>query len=510
MNRRTFLAGLPFAAGVSRAAAARPNIVFILADDLGYGDLGCYNPDSKIPTPHLDALAAKGVRFTHAHTPSAVCTPTRYGLLTGRYAWRTRLTQGVLDGFDPSLIEPGRLTLASMLQQAGYTTGCVGKWHLGMDWTRRDGSDMPNRPSYNGGFRQGREVDFRKPIRGGPLSAGFDYYFGISASLDMSPYCFIENRKPVEYPGAETPEQKDLFFNQVAGVAPSGFDLHNVLPECGKKAREFLTRQRGSTKPFFLYMPLTAPHLPVVPNKEFEGRSKAGQYGDYVAEMDSIAGSVLDTLKSLGREENTLVFFSSDNGGLWHWWEFKEADDVQYGRITPRGKYEKDFGHQSNGSLRGTKADLWEGGHRVPLIAAWPARIRDPRVNERLVCLTDIMATVAEICGIKLPGGAAEDSISMAQHLLDAKSTAPGRESVVYHSVLGEFAIQKGKWKLILKRGSGGFSTPKSVPVKEGEPAGQLYDMASDPAETHNVYLQHPDVVSSLTRLLNQYRSGSH
>lgn len=325
----------------------------------------------------------------------------------------------------------------------------------------------------------------------------------------MSPYCFLENRKVVESPAAEVPEQKDLFYNQVPGVAPAGFDLHHVMPECGKKARQFIETQRDSRKPFFLYLPLTAPHLPIVPNQEFAGKSKAGQYGDFVVEMDSIAGSVLKTLKEEGMEQNTLVFFSSDNGGLWHWWDFKEQDDARYGRITPRGKYEKDYGHRSNGHLRGTKGDLWDGGHRVPLIVSWPARSNRAQVNHRLVCLTDILATVAELCGVPLPAGSAEDSVSMAAHLFDPGSTARGRETVVYHSVLGEFAIQKGNWKLILKRGSGGFSEPKSIPMQEGGPAGQLYDMAADPQETRNLYRERPDVVKSLTELLAQVRQGN-
>ena len=511
MDRRTFLAGLPLALSHSALAApdaARPNIVFILADDLGYGDLSCYNRESKIPTPNLDALAARGVRFSDAHTPSAVCTPTRYGLLTGRYAWRTRLDKGVLDGFDPPLIEPNRVTLASMLKGAGYTTACIGKWHLGMEWTRRDGSKVPFRPSFAGGFRDGRDVDYSKDLGGGPLSAGFDSYFGIAASLDMSPYCFLENRRVVSYPRIETPAQKDLFLNQVAGVTSAGFDLHNVLPECGKRARQFIDSQRGAKNPFFLYLPLTGPHLPIVPTKEFIGKSKAGQYGDFVAEVDSIAGSVLDRLKANGMDRNTLVFFTSDNGSLWQWWKFQEADDVNYGRITPRSQYMKDFGHQSNGPLRGTKADLWEGGHRVPFIVSWPDRISRPRVDDALICLTDVITSVAELCGIRLPSDCAEDSISMAGHLLGASPAGKGREDVVFHSVQGEFAIQKANWKLIVKRGSGGFSVPKTVPVKDGEPAGQLYDVTADPQETRNVYLKHPGVVQSLTGLLQRYKQS--
>ena len=504
--RRAFLSALSSAA-LGPGAAARPNIVFILADDLGYGDLSCYNTQSKIPTPNLDALARRGMRFTNAHTPSAVCTPTRYGLLTGRYAWRTRLDQGVLDGFDPPLIDENRMTVASLLKQQGYATACVGKWHLGMRWTRRDGSPVPQRLSFAGGFRDGRDVDFSKPVTGGPLAAGFDEYFGISASLDMSPYCFVENTRTVGLPETQAPRDMTLFMNQSAGVSTAGFDLHRVLPECGRKARAFLEKQ-SAAKPFFLYMPLPAPHLPVVPNKEFEGRSKAGLYGDYVMEMDAVAGSILDTLKSKGLDRNTLVMFSSDNGGLWHWWDFVEADDVAYGKITPRGKYEKDHGHQSNGILRGTKADVWDGGHRVPLITAWPDHIAPGRVSDRLVCLTDFLATCAGICGVPLPRDAAEDSFSMLPILFGGTDVKAPRHDIIYHSSRGEFSIQDGDWKLILVRGSGGFSAPVRIEPKEGEARGQLYNMAQDPRETRNVYLEYPDIVARLSALLQKYRQA--
>jgi arylsulfatase A-like enzyme len=504
LHRRRFLQAL---AGAALGATARPNIVFILADDLGYGDLSCYNAQSKIPTPHLDALARGGLRFTNAHTPSAVCTPSRYGLLTGRYAWRTRLTQGVLDGFDPPLIEKNRMTVASMLRQQGYATACVGKWHLGMQWTRQDGTPVPFRPSFEGGFRDGRDVDYTKPISGGPTSTGFDYYFGISASLDMSPYCFMENDRTVGLPGVRSERDVSLFMNQVAGVKTGGFDLHTVLPECGRKARAFLEKQTAA-KPFFLYMPLSAPHLPIVPNREFEGRSKAGLYGDLVVEMDAVAGSVLDTLKSKGLDRNTLVFFSSDNGGLWHWWDFVEADDVAHGRITPRGQYVKDHGHQGNGILRGTKADIWDGGHRVPLIAAWPGHIPAGRVSDKLVCLIDFMATSAEVCGVPLPQDAAEDSFSMLPVLLRPEDAKPVRRDIIYHSSRGEFSIQEGDWKLILTRGSGGFSSPVRLEPKQGEARGQLFNMSKDPQETRNVYLEHPDVVARLAGLLQKYRQA--
>ena len=500
-NRREFLAA---AAGLAAGSSALPNIVFILADDLGYGDLKCYNAASKIPTPNLDRLASQGMRFTDAHTPSAVCTPTRYGLLTGRYAWRTRLTQGVLDGFDPPLIENGRLTVASLLKRYGYATACVGKWHLGMQWTNQDGTSVPFRESFQSGFRPGYDVDYSKPATGGPNAAGFDWYFGISASLDMSPYCFVDNGRSVGIPDVKTPDNRTLFMNQVPGMKTRDFRLEDVLPVCTRKAVEFINRQKAGGKPFFLYMPLSAPHLPVVPNKQYEGRSQAGKYGDFVVEMDAAVGAVLNTLEATGAAANTLVFFTSDNGGLWHWWDFREADDVARGKISARGNHVKDFGHQSNASMRGTKADVWEGGHRVPFLVRWPGRIKPGATSDQLICLTDFIATCAEITGARLPADAGEDSYSMVPLLTGSQAKGPVRPDVICHSLRGEFVVRQGDWKLILTRGSGGFSAPVTV---EGEPKGQLYNLKTDPRETRNVYAENPAIVAKLTKLLDRYRA---
>lgn len=495
MTRRLFFASTALAAQVSR----RPNIVVILADDLGYGDLGCYNAQSKIPTPHLDRMAAAGMRFTDAHTPSSVCTPTRYGLLTGRYAWRSRLKEGVLDGFDPPLLEPGRVTAASLLKSQGYRTACIGKWHLGMQWTRRDGTPMPDR-DVTKGFRPGTEVDFTKPVTGGPLDHGFDYYYGISASLDMPPYCFIESRQVTALPEEAAPENKSLLMNQPPGVQAKGFELKSVLPAIGAKAIEFIGRQGG---PYFLYLPLSAPHLPVVPNQEFTGKSQAGAYGDFVVEMDALVGQVLAAIDRSAQAANTLVLFTSDNAGLWHWWNFEEADDRKLGKRTPRSQQQFTLGHQSNGPLRGTKADIWEGGHRVPLLARWPARVKRGAVSDHLVCLTDLVATVAEITGAKNPG---PDSVSFLATLQGGKSAR--RTEVVHHSHRAHFAIRQGDWKLAPLRGSGGFSAPQKVTPGEGEPAGQLYNLKDDPQETKNVYLEHPEVVARLAKRLEEIRGA--
>jgi len=507
LTRRQLLSLASTLAVPLRAAPVLPNIVVILADDMGYGDPQCYNRQSKIPTPNIDRLAASGMRFTDAHTPSAVCTPTRYGLLTGCYCWRSRLKEGVLDGFDPDLIEKGRLTLPAMLKEKGYTTTCIGKWHLGMQWTRRDGTRVPQRGESQAGFRDGFDVDYSKPIGGGPTSVGFDSYFGIAGSLDMAPYCFIENQHAVGVPDIKSAENKDLFMNQVPGLTTKDFTLEGVLPALTARATGFIGRQKGASKPFFLYLPLNSPHLPIVPNKEFEGRSKAGRYGDFVAETDASIGKVLDALDAAGVADNTLVLFTSDNGGLWHWWKFEEADDVAQGKITPRGKNVQDFGHQSNGQFRGTKADIWEGGHRVPFIARWPGKIKAGGVSNELVGLVDLMATVAEITGTTLPRDAAEDSFSLLPALLHEKPAKPVRDHSVFHSVRGMFSIEQGDWKLIMQRGSGGFSVPRLVEPKAAEPVGQLYNIRTDPHETRNVYRDHPDIVAGLTSLLEKIRS---
>lgn len=507
---KTILAALlPLACTAAlAAAAATPNIIVILADDLGYGDLRCYQPASKIPTPHLDRLAADGVRFTDAHTPSAVCTPTRYGLLTGRYSWRTTLKRGVLDGFDPSLIEPGRVTLAALLKQQGYVTACVGKWHLGMTWTRKDGTPMISRQEAKVGIhRGGEEIDYTRETRGGPLEQGFDSWFGISASLDMSPYAFIEGRRVTELPTDVQPGFRENALSTSTGAKAPGFKLEDVLPEFTRRAVGFVESRAGKPEPFFLYFPLPSPHLPVVPTAEWQGRTGAGIYADFTAQTDATVGAVLSALERTRQAENTLVLFSSDNGGLWHRWEPRERDDVAGYKPTPRGTYNLDHGHRSNAGLRGTKADIWEGGHRVPLIVRWPARVK-PAVSDALVELNDLYATVAEIIGRKLSDDMAEDSFSFLPVLTGAPTAGPRRTFAVHHAISGLFALREGPWKYIPARGSGGFSFPKTVQAKPGEPTSQLYRLDTDLAETQNLAAEEPAVAQRLAARLEQIKSS--
>jgi arylsulfatase A len=452
------------------SVASRPNFVFILADDLGYGDLGCYNAQSKIPTPHCDRLAEHGIRFTDAHSPSAVCTPTRYGILTGRYSWRTRLKSGVLQGYDPVLIESGRLTVASLLKQHGYATAGIGKWHLGL------GEVKP--------------TDYDRPFTAGPNSAGFDYFFGIPSSLDFPPYVFVENDRVVERPTAmiEASEMRRRGgggFWRAGAIAP-GFKHEDVLPAITDKAAEFISRQTKA-RPFVLYFAASAPHTPWMPTAEFRGKSRAGYYGDFVHQTDAAIGRVLAELSARGLADNTLVVLTSDNGAHW-----LPSDINQYE-------------HRANGSLRGQKADLWEGGHRVPFIARWPGKIKPGTTSDETVCLTDLFRTTAGILNIKLPADAGEDSFNVLPALLGSKLDTP-RPPIVHQSGDGTLAIRQGPWKLCTALGSRGFSEPRSPQATAGGPKGQLYNLADDPAESHNVWMENPEVVQRLTAVLEHIK----
>lgn len=479
------------------AARPRPNIVLILADDLGYGDVSCNNPRSKISTPFVDRLAAQGMRFTDAHTPSAVCSPTRYGLMTGRYAWRGALKNGVLDGFDPPLIERDRTTIAALLQRNGYETACIGKWHLGMQWTEKSGKPFPGRtPPGKGEFYAGTDIDLTKPVTGGPNAVGFDYYYGISASLDMSPYCFIENDRALLQGGTAVATKaasgEPLFRNERVGYGSADFTVEGVIPRLTQKAVEFIRKPRPKDKPYFLYVPLTSPHMPVVPNRDVEGASQAGRYGDFVVEMDRTVGRILEAVGG----SDTIVIFTSDNGGLFHSWTPEETDDKAGYKPTPRGLEVAKYGHYGNGDLRGTKADIWEGGHRVPFLVRWPGKVKPGTVSPALLGLTDLYATLAGVAGAKVPPGNAEDSIS--QLAVFTEKAKEVRKSIVHHSIRGVFSLREGSWKYVPSRGSGGFSSPQEVKAE----GGQLYNLAVDPRETRNLYSTNPEKVKQMSALL--------
>lgn len=475
------------------AGSPRPNVVYILADDLGYGDVRAMNPEGKIPTPHMDRLAAEGMAFTDAHSGSAVCTPTRYGILTGRYSWRSRLQSGVLGGLSPRLVEPGRMTVASLLAQHGYHTACVGKWHLGMNWHVLPGKTVSELSIET--REQVWNVDFSRPLSDGPNALGFEYYFGIAASLDMVPYTFIENDRVTALPT----EDRDfpLVLGRPTGrcrqgpTAP-GFDVADVLPAIIQKAVGYIDQRAEAARqgePFFLYLPLTAPHTPIVPTEPWQGKSGLNMYGDFVMQTDAAVGQVLDALDRNALTDNTLVFFTSDNGC---------SPQADFPALLAQG-------HQPSYVFRGHKADIYEGGHRIPLLVRWPGRVKPGTRCDQLVCLTDLMATCADILGTKLPDDAGEDSVSLLPALL-GKLQGPLREAVVHHSVDGTFAIREGRWKLILGPGSGGWSYPRPGRDDTSElPLVQLYDLGSDLGEQQNVQHEHPEVVERLTRLLEKY-----
>jgi arylsulfatase A-like enzyme len=456
------------------AAADRPNIIVILADDQGFGDLGANNPQSKIATPQLDALAKGGIRFTDGHTSSGVCTPTRYSLLTGRYHWRTKLQSGVLGGFSTPLIAKDRLTLAGLLKQQGYATGCFGKWHLGMSFPLKNGGIADDGGNFGKAFQDAASVDYGRDIVDGPLEHGFDAYFGISASLDMPPFVWIKDRRVTEIPSATKTWLR-------SGPAGPKFEAVDVMPSVIDQTIAFIEAQRKAdpAKPFFAYVPLNAPHTPIVPTKEFQGSSGISPYADFVKQVDHDVGRLLASLDKQGLTENTLVIFTSDNG-------CSPAADIPTLQKA---------GHEPNHIYRGHKADLYEGGHRVPFLVRWPAQVK-PGVSNALVGQIDFLATFAEITGASVPATMAEDSVSFLPVLRGEKPTV--RQGIVSQSINGSFAFRDGQWKLLLSAGSAGWSSPKPGPEEAGLPPVQLYDLSKDPGERNNLQAEFPERVASM------------
>jgi arylsulfatase A len=460
MKRRSFCKAAIFAfatlavgAGSAIAAEKQPNILFVMLDDMGYGDVRCFNPDSKIPTPNIDRLARDGMRFTDAHTAGGTCVPSRFGFLTGCYALDNR-------GYDKT-IRRGRVTLASFLKDQGYSTGMVGKWHNGFwNWNNKD----PNVPDR---------------LEGGPHGCGFDYYFGLPHSLDIQPFLYIENdravAKPSERIGASNSEAEGWTkiqgaFWREGDIAP-GFKHAEVLGKLTEKSIGFINEQKAD-KPFFLYVALTGPHTPWLPGKAFAGKSDVGMYGDFMMEIDDCIGRIFQTLEKTGAAENTLICLSSDNGPVWY------PQDVEK------------FGHDSVGLLRGMKGDVFEGGHRVPFIASWPGKIPASSTCGETICLTDMMSTYAAVTGTGLPEGAGLDSVNLLP--LMQGGNGPVRETTVHK---GKFlGLRKGKYKYMEKPGSGGFS---NVETSKNDPP-QLYDLEKDLAETKNLYKAMPEKAAEL------------
>jgi len=447
-----------------------PNILIILADDLGYGDLSSFNPDSKISTPNIDAIAENGMKFTNAHAAGTWCVPSRYGLLTGRFPFRNNRE------YTESMIAPDRETMGKFLQKNGYQTACVGKWHQGI-------------------INEKNPVEGAR-IEGGPVDKGFDYFYGIPASLDIPPYYYIENDQIVSYPSDSVGDNYSEGWSPIQGAfwrggkTPSDFRHDNVLETLTEKVNGYLEeyKREESANPFFMYFPMTAPHTPWLPDEAFAGKSGAGMYGDFVMQVDHYVGTILKKLEDLGLSEDTIVMFASDNGPVWF------PNNVS------------DFDHNSVGPLSGMKADVLEGGHRMPFIVSWPGQVAPGTESDALVCFTDIFSTVSDVLQKPLSAAAGEDSVSFLSLLKgEVKTDRPP----VIHSNGGLESIIHGGWKYINGKGPGGFTNriegdfPNILPRDEHE--GQLYHLAEDIGERENLYAQNPEKVKELSDMLSMY-----
>jgi arylsulfatase A len=490
-------------AGISTAAENKPNILFILADDLGYGDVACYNTKAKAPTPQLDALARQGMRFTDAHSPSTVCTPTRYSLLTGRMAFRTG-KGGVFTGVGgPCLIEPERLTLGGMLKEQGYTTAMFGKWHIGMTFYDQDGQ-----PINQGGIKGVKRIDYARPATGAPIQRGFDQFYGtVSCPTTDWLYAYVDgDRIPVPPTGlldkTNLPKHPYANDNRRGMIAPN-FDVEEVDLVFLKKSQAFLRHhvKQNPAKPFFLFHSMQAVHLPSFPADAFKGKTQAGPHGDFIFEMDWIVGELMKTLDELDIADNTLVMFGSDNG--------PEVPTV----IAMR----RDHQHDGARPWRGVKRDQWEGGHRTPFIVRWPGKVKAGTVCDEPLNLTDVFATCAAIVDADLPNDVAEDSFNMLPVLLGTQGKQRVRPYLIQQTWSLKMSLRKGDWKLLNHKGSGGSNYErdgewglKQYAIADTDPnaPGQLYNLASNPGETINVYSKHPEVVTELKALLEEAKTS--
>lgn len=472
----------------------RPNIIIIYTDDQGYGDMSGLNPDAKFKTPNMDRIALEGAIFTDGHSSDAVCTPSRYSLLTGRYSWRTSLKKGVLEADGPCLIEKDRMTIASLLQENGYNTAMVGKWHLQMEFAGE-----------KGGHR-----DWSAPFAEGPIEHGFDYFFGIPASMNYGILTYLENDRVLDPPVLWTKKKKvtdprsfrdyvrpnDYRMTPPYETAPEGkgwievapsFNDELVLETFAAKAVDYINKVAKDEKPFFLYFPITSPHLPHCTHPDFKGRSNCGNYGDFMEETDFRVGQILAALDANGIADNTLVIFSSDNGA---------ETNYSYQRET--------YDHYSSLNFKGGKRDIYEGGHRVPFLMKWPKGIKAGTKVNVPVCQTDYLATIADIIDVELPVSAGVDSYSLMPAITEESSDSSLRGAVIHHSVTGHFAIREGKWKLNMLRGSGGSLKPVFIEPATGEPLYELYNLEEDPGESTNLYNEHPEIAKQLKERITE------
>ena len=461
-------------ASIGNAADNKPNIIVILADDMGIDSVSALNDKMGLKTPAIDQLAREGMSFSDAHSTSAVCTPTRYSVLTGRYNWRSRLKRGIVGQWERPLIEDQRLTLPEMLRGHGYDTACIGKWHLGWHWPKKGG----------GATERLDEIDFTAAVKGGPNDHGFDYYFGDDVP-NWPPYVWRENDRLL---GEITTRMKaGAMVGVSAGPAVTDWDFRAVLSEYAKRCSNYVRQRANQERPFFLYFPMPSPHTPIAPHNDFRGKTKVSEYADFLFQTDWAVGELLSALKETGQADNTLVIFTCDNG---------TSPKANFAELDAAGVH-------LNEHWRGWKADAYEGGHRVPFIVRWPGQIKGDSNSEQTVTLADIMATCAAVVGHELAADAAEDSVSLLPTLRGDNVREPLHEVVVHHSVSGHFAIRRGKWKLLLCRGSGGWSPPREpAAATQNLPPVQLFDLHNDPKETRNLQADHPDVVAQLTSAL--------
>ena len=447
-----------------------PNIILILGDDMGIDAVSAFNAKLGMKTPAIDRLASEGMSFTDAHSTSGVCSPTRYAVLTGRYNWRSRLKRGIVGKWERPLIEDSRLTLPEMLRARGYDTACIGKWHLGWNWPKKGGGTTTTL----------QDVDFSAPVGGGPNAHGFDYYFGDDVP-NWPPYAWRENDRVLG--DVDSAMKAGAMVGVSAGPAVKDWDFRAVLAEYGERVAKHVRRQAGKKKPFFLFFPMPSPHTPIAPHADIRGKTGISEYADFLAQTDAVIGQVLKALDEASLTENTLVIFTCDNG---------TSPKCDFAQLEKKGVHLREH-------WRGWKADAYEGGHRVPFVVRWPGRVAPGARSAQTITLADVMATCADVVGHDLPEDAAEDSASLLG-ILTGQSDKPVHDAVVHHSSSGRFAIRKGRWKLLLCRGSGGWSPPQEGPAaKRNLPPVQLYDLESDPKETRNLQAQKPELVKQLT-----------
>ncbi len=480
----------------SKAKDKLPNIVIIYADDMGYGDLNCQNSKSKIPTPNLDQLASEGMRFTDAHSSSGICSPSRFALLTGTYHWRRQ--HDIVGAFGTPFFKDSDITLPQVLKTQGYTTACIGKWHLGWDWP------FINEPSGEvmqwGNLQEvylPEDIDWSEPIAGGPLSRGFDYYFG-DGTINFPPYAWVENDRIIDVPTEEMDidsigfDTKEGEWEFRPGPKITGWNPYKVLPTLTQKTVEWISEQEENI-PFFLYFALPCPHAPIIPNNEFDGKSQAGGYGDFIVQTDWVVGQVLNALKEKGYEDNTLIIFSADNGPEAYAW--KRAEN---------------YGHYSMGDFRGLKRDVWEGGHHVPFIIKWSGQIKEGSISDEVISQLDIMASLASITGIELPENAAPDSYNFLPVLKGEKHHTPYREATIHNTYESKWGIRKGDWLYINSASGGHREMPESFKKLRGytdfDTEGLLFNMKDDPEQRINLYDKYPERIKEMDKLLQEYR----